>query len=83
MVRTQISLSEEERQLLARISAQTGRSMSALIRAAVAATYGSGRSADEDLAAMRRGRGAWKDREFNGESYVEALRPGHRIQRTA
>lgn len=38
--RTQISLSDEDRRVLDAVSRRTGRSMSALIREAIHATYG-------------------------------------------
>jgi hypothetical protein len=62
MERTQIYLTEEEREDLAIISARTGRKMSALIREAVDEFIerhrGEGR-----LEALRSARGIWKDRE--------------------
>ena len=80
MKRTQISLTEEERLLLDRVVAQTGRSLSSLIREAVTKTYGAERSREEDLAALREGFGSWQDREEDGEAYVERLRSGRRLQ---
>jgi hypothetical protein len=81
MQRTQISLTAEERRALDAEAARTGRSISALIRDAVEAHYGSGRSADEDLAAMRRAFGAWKGRRADGEAWVEQQRSGTRLHR--
>lgn len=80
MIRTQISLSELEKRTLDELSARTGRSLSSLIRAAVDAMYLDERSVEADLAAMRQGFGAWKDRDFDGEEYVERLRSGRRLQ---
>lgn len=75
MLRTQISLSEDLKQLLDARSAQTGLSMSELIRRAIRATYGRPqRDLAADLAVLERTAGAWKDRDFDGEEYVERLR---------
>lgn len=79
MLRTQISLTEEERRVLDSASAQTGRSISALIRDAIDAMYGDQRSAEDDLAAMCRAFGSWTDRELDGETWVQELRSGRRL----
>jgi predicted transcriptional regulator len=79
MLRTQISLSQEERETLDRIAAETGRSMSALIRDAVKQVYGPGHALDDDLASMRRAFGAWKRRQEGGAAYVERVRSGRRM----
>jgi plasmid stability protein len=80
MLRTQISLTVEERRTLDAEAARTGRSISALIRDAVEAMYGAERSSDADLAAMRQAFGSWKDHEFDAESWVDQLRSGTRVQ---
>ena len=80
MLRTQISLTAEERLVLDVEAARTGRSISALIRDAVDAMYISGRSTEEDLAAMRRARGAWQGRDADGAAWVEQVRSGRRLR---
>jgi len=79
MQRTQISLEVEQRRLLDEAAARTGKSLSALIRAAVEAVYGSERSAERDLALMHRGIGAWRDRDTDGQAWVEQMRTGRRL----
>lgn len=79
MRRTQISLTVEERRLLDEAAARTGRSLSALIRDAVEQVYGSGRSAEDDLAAMRRAFASWKDHDLDGADWVERRRSGTRL----
>jgi len=79
MMRTQISLTREERRALDSAAARTGKSIAALIRDAVETVYGSERSADDDLAQMRRAFGSWKDREVDGADWVDQLRSGSRL----
>ena len=71
----QISLGEEERDLLDRAALATGASRAELIRRAVRIAYGE-RSREERLAALRSGAGIWKDRQFTGAEYVDAVRGG-------
>ncbi|MDR1999533.1 MAG: ribbon-helix-helix protein, CopG family [Frankiaceae bacterium] len=80
MIRTQISLEPDDKELLTQLSRQTGRSMSALIREAVARTY-RGEAPTDRLAVLRAVAGAWSDqpdRDGDGAAYVENLRTGAR-----
>jgi Arc/MetJ-type ribon-helix-helix transcriptional regulator len=81
MQRTQISLTDEERRALDAAVLRTGRSLSSLIRDAVDQVYGSERSAEDDLAAMRRAFGTWNDHDLDGAAWVDRLRPGARLER--
>jgi hypothetical protein len=83
MLRTQISLTDHERALLDAAALRTGQSMSALIRTAIGAVYGTERSSEDDLAAMRRAFGSWSDRQIDGEQWVEARRSGLRLRHDA
>jgi hypothetical protein len=82
MQRTQISLTTEDRSLLDAEAARTGRSISALIRDAVAQTYGFRRTAEQDVQEIAGALGAWRDRTVDGETYVEGLRSGARLRQT-
>ena len=81
MQRTQISLTSEERRALDTESARTGKSLSALIREAVEAMYGTSRSSSDDLDLMRQSFGTWTDHHEDGASTVERLRSGSRLTR--
>jgi hypothetical protein len=73
MGRTQVYLGDEELALLDRAARATGASRSELIRRSVRSTFGEG-SAGDRLAALRSGAGLWKDRDFSGAQYVDAIR---------
>lgn len=80
MLRTQISLTAEDRRILDEEAARTGRSVSASIREAVTLAYAGKRDIQEDVRAIDDAVGAWKDRDVDGESCVEALRSGGRLR---
>ena len=79
MLRTQISLTVEERRLLDDESKKTGRSIASLIRIAVNQTYGTDRSADYAIALLRQCFGVWDPSPESGEEYVNRLRSGSRL----
>ncbi len=71
--RTQVYLGDEELALLDQAGRATGASRSELVRRAVRSTFGA-RSTGDRLAALRSGAGLWKDRDFSGAQYVDAIR---------
>ena len=72
-MRTQITLNDEELELLDRAGRATGASRSELIRRAIHTAYGS-RSTTERTAALKRSAGSWRGRDFTGADYVDAVR---------
>ncbi|MGQ0744537.1 MAG: hypothetical protein ACT4OS_09425 [Acidimicrobiales bacterium] len=85
MMRTQISLTPEGRQLLEDAAVRTGLSMSALIREAVQTVYGTGKSRQDSLDAIAVSAGVWKSQEDGGqreggEVFTERLRSARRLQ---
>jgi len=54
--------------------------MSALIRDAIESAYGTERSTEEDLDAMRQARGSWKAPDLDGAAWVERVRTGSRLR---
>lgn len=79
MLRKQISLPAELKQLLDEESARTGKSMAALIREAVIAAHRPDRSVQDDLRAIDEAFGAWAGRDVDGAEYVRQLRSGKRL----
>ncbi|EUA30526.1 putative antitoxin VapB19 [Mycobacterium xenopi 4042] len=59
-MRTQITLNDEEVELLDRAAEASGASRSELIRRAIRSTYGSRRK-EARMAALKRSAGSWRD----------------------
>lgn len=78
--RTQITLTDEQYALLCDESRRTGVGLAELVRRAVDRSYGQP-TIEERLQALHDSFGAWQDRDFDGEQYVERLRRGmaHRL----
>lgn len=76
MERTQIYLTRRESSALARLSKETGRTRSQLIREAITAQYLGRADGDELTAALDATAGLWADRTESGEAFVERLRHG-------
>ena len=75
MHRMQVLLEEAQYEALAHRAQATGRSIGALVRAAVDQAYGQ-RSVDAFVAALDTSAGAWRGRDTDGASYVDTIRPG-------
>ena len=73
MARTQIYLDDRELELLKRAGQETGASRSELIRRSVRSTYGE-LDKEERLRLLRQSAGVWRDRNFTGAEYVDAIR---------
>ena len=80
MRRTQIYLEDEQDKELTRLAHERGRTKSALIRDAIRQSYPRRLSTEERLKILEETAGAWKDREEDGEAYVERIRTGKRWQ---
>ncbi len=82
LTRTQISLSEDDRRVLDAVSRRTGRSMSALIRDAIHATYGRGGELERIESALDATFGVVSGAD-DGRAMVERLRSTDRLRRLA
>ncbi|WP_217185040.1 ribbon-helix-helix protein, CopG family [Streptomyces sp. AC495_CC817] len=78
LTRTQVSLSDDDRRVLDAVSRRTGRSMSALIRDAIQATYGRAGDLDRVEAALAATFGV-VGRDVDGRDAVDRLRSGSRL----
>lgn len=72
-MRVQVQLGQEELDLLDQAAGATGASRSELVRRAVRNTFGTGEPSDR-LAALRAAAGTWRDRPFDGATYVDTVR---------
>ena len=75
MTRTQLYLDDAGHEKLTRLAKQQGRTLSELVRDALARVYGAG-NAEERLRTLRAIEGLWRDRDDLGdtEEYVRQLR---------
>lgn len=81
MHRHQIYLDEGQRELLARVAAGRGCSMSDLVREAIETTFRGKRRRAAAIHVLDQTFGAWGGRVKSGEAYVEHLRDGRRWER--
>ncbi len=73
--RTQITLTDAQYATLKRESKRTGLGLAELVRRSLSSTYRT--QGTQRTAALEESFGAWSDRDFDGEQYVERLRrPG-------
>ncbi|MBA2317377.1 MAG: ribbon-helix-helix protein, CopG family [Euzebyales bacterium] len=75
MHRTQILLEEEQYRRLKQASEETGRSIGAIVRAAVGEHLADG-TVDSFLAALDESFGAWDEQDFDGRDWVDRARGG-------
>lgn len=73
--RTQITLTDDQYESLKSESKRTGLGLAELVRRALVTLYGHGRKQDPEKV-LAESYGAWADRSFDGQSYVEDLRRG-------
>ena len=73
--RTQITLTDDQYARLLDESRRTGLALAALVRRAIDRSYGAP-DQDDVLRGIEQSFGAWKDRDFDGKTYVEGLRRG-------
>lgn len=78
LTRMQISLSDEDRNVLEAMRQRTGRSMSELIRDAIHSTYGSAGSADRIRAALYSTLGVVST-DHSGKDLTDSIRSGRRL----
>jgi hypothetical protein len=75
MRRTQVLFADEQYRRLKEASEQTGRSIGAIVRAAVD-EHLADRSLDSFLAALDDSFGAWDEQDFDGRAWVDRARGG-------
>lgn len=80
--RTQVTLPDAQYERLKDEATRTGMGLAELVRRALEAAYGGGSAADAG-AVLDETFGAWRERDSDGEEYVENLRRGmaHRLSR--